>query len=422
MGKPRKIALETATARAKLTPRKASYFVRVAPHIALGYRRNQSGFGTWSVRFADGSASGWLKAFGTADDKEPANNNSVFSYDQALVQARKLARGEADADSEMAATGFAPINLDGALTAYAADLKARGSSTYNASGLRKHLSSALLARPVALLNAKELRAWRDGLLNKGLQPSSVVRYCKSLRAALNLTASHDKRIQNGDAWEAGLEALPDSTVARNVILDDMTVSRFVDGAYAHSQKLGELVDVLAVTGTRPSQAARLLVEDLHGGPKPRLTVPKSAKGGSKNRAARRHERVSVPITAALAAKLMQAAKGRPADAPLLLQNNGQPWSDRPSDDYREEVREVIKGIGRDPDELTLYAMRHSSIVRQLLRNVPIRLVAALHDTSVAQIERTYSKYIADHSDDISRAALLHQEPVPVGDNVIQLAS
>ena len=46
MAKPRKIALETPTARAKLTPRKASYFVRVAPHIALGYRRNQSGFGT----------------------------------------------------------------------------------------------------------------------------------------------------------------------------------------------------------------------------------------------------------------------------------------------------------------------------------------------------------------------------------------
>ena len=45
----------------------------------------------------------------------------MFSYDQALIQARKLARGEADADTEAAATGFAPINLDGALTAYAAD-------------------------------------------------------------------------------------------------------------------------------------------------------------------------------------------------------------------------------------------------------------------------------------------------------------
>jgi hypothetical protein len=93
MPKPRKITLESATARAKLTPRKASYFVRVSPHIALGYRRNASGLGTWSVRFADGSASGWLRKFGTADDLEPADDKQVFNYDQALKQARKLTRG-----------------------------------------------------------------------------------------------------------------------------------------------------------------------------------------------------------------------------------------------------------------------------------------------------------------------------------------
>ena len=109
----------------------------------------------------------------------------MFNYDQALVQARKLARGEANADTATAATGFAPITLGEALDAYEADLKARGGSVYNASGPRGHLSPQLLAKPVALLDAKELRKWRDGLLGKGLQPSSVVRYCKSLRTALS---------------------------------------------------------------------------------------------------------------------------------------------------------------------------------------------------------------------------------------------
>ena len=415
MPKPRKIVLETPTARAKLTPRKASYFVRVAPYIALGYRRNHSGFGTWSVRFADGSASGWLKKFGTADDLEPANNASVFNYDQALAQARKLARGEAQADTGTAVTGFAPATIDQALIDYQRDLEARGGSIYNASGLRGHLSSQLLAKPVALLDARELRKWRDGLLDKGLQPSSVVRYCKSLRAALNLAASHDRRIQNADAWEAGLESLPDATVARNVILCDRDVSRFVAASYDLDARLGLYVDVLATTGARPSQVARLLVEDLHGGSKPRLTMPRSAKGGSKNRAARKHERISVPITPALAAKLKQAAKGRPSDAPLLLQGNGLPWGG--SDDYREDVAGIVKALKLDA-RATLYALRHSSIVRALLRGLPIRLVAASHDTSVQQVETTYSKYITDHSDDISRAALLHHEPV--ADNVAAL--
>jgi hypothetical protein len=40
------------------------------------------------------------------------------------------------------------------------------------------------------------------------------------------------------------------------------------------------------------------------------------------------------------------------------------------------------------------------------------------DTSVGQIERKY--YITDHSDGISRAALLQHEPPPAGDNVVAL--
>ena len=60
----------------------------------------------------------------------------------------------------------------------------------------------------------------------------------------------------------------------------------------------------------------------------------------------------------------------------------------------------------DPHEVTLYALRHSSIVRDLLANVPVRIVATKHDTSIAMIERNYSKYIADHADVLSRRAML----------------
>ena len=80
----------------------------------------------------------------------------------------------------------------------------------------------------------------------------------------------------------------------------------------------------------------------------------------------------------------------------------------------------LTAIGEDPDVVTLYALRHSNIVRMLLQNIPIRLIAALHNTSVGQIERNYSRHIVEHdSDSISRAALL-SEPAPVGDNVVAL--
>ena len=83
------------------------------------------------------------------------------------------------------------------------------------------------------------------------------------------------------------------------------------------------------------------------------------------------------------------------------------------------MREVVKAIGEDPDTVTLYALRHSSIVRMLLKNIPIRLIAALHNTSVGQIERNYSRHITEHhSDDLTRIGLL-SEPTPVG-NVVPL--
>jgi len=64
----------------------------------------------------------------------------VFNYDQTMRQARKLARGEADAETDTAATGFAPVTLDAALTDYQRDLEVQGGSIYNASGLRRQLS------------------------------------------------------------------------------------------------------------------------------------------------------------------------------------------------------------------------------------------------------------------------------------------
>ena len=65
-------------------------------------------------------------------------------------------------------------------------------------------------------------------------------------------------------------------------------------------------------------------------------------------------------------------------------------------------------------------LRHSSVVRQLIAGVPIRVVAVNHDTSIAMLEKTYSRYIGDHSDVLVRRALLQMEQ-PVGANVVPLA-
>ena len=127
----------------------------------------------------------------------------------------------------------------------------------------------------------------------------------------------------------------------------------------------------------------------------------------------------MPITVQLAARLREAAKGRADDAPLLLQGDGSPWPTILAQVIIARSSKIVAAIGADPDA-TMYALRHSSIVRMLKVNVPIRLVASLHNTSTKMIEKHYSKYITEHSDDISRHALLHHEP-PAADNVVALA-
>jgi integrase len=273
---------------------------------------------------------------------------------------------------------------------------------------------------VALLTSTEMKNWRDGLLGT-MAPSTINRVCRCLCAALVQAAQSDKRIQNRDAWETGLAGLPNAQEARNVVLSDDKVLEFVAAAYALDHQLGLLTDTLAITGARPSQAARLRVEDLHDHPlRPKLMMPKSAKGGGRNRSAKKIERYSVPITAALARRLKVAAKGRADDAPLLPQSDGRPWDKNPGQNYHRQIDAVVTAIGLDPADVTMYCLRHSSIVRMLLRNIPIRLVASLHNTSVAMIEKHYSKYITEHSDEVSRLALLQPES-EVRENVVALA-
>jgi len=106
---------------------------------------------------------------------------------------------------------------------------------------------------------------------------------------------------------------------------------------------------------------------------------------------------------------------------LLLRSNGERWGHGRSRHHRNDMRAVVEAAGLDPDVVTLYALRHSSIVRQLLSNVPIRIVATLHDTSVKMIERTYSKHIAEHTDAIARRALLDTAQTPPAGNIVPMA-
>ncbi len=232
---------------------------------------------------------------------------------------------------------------------------------------------------------------------------------------VTVAASLDDRITNRNAFRSGLKGLPGGKNARRVVLPDADVLRLVEAAYQEDRAFGVLVEVLAQTGARVSQAARLRCADLQADrADPRLMMPTSYKGrGEKDK-----QQVPVPITGALAALLAELKGDRPDYAPLLRKSDGSRWLEINKSEHWNLFRAVAERAGFDPDVITSYALRHSSICRALLNGVPVSVVAKLHDTSSDEIEAHYAAYILDVAGDVlSRKGLL-RPGAPTTDNVV----
>jgi hypothetical protein len=400
MARPiRSSGLETPTARGRLDVRRKPYTVQLAPGIHLAYRRNK-GAGVWSVKTPL-----WLKKFAVSDDIESSNGETVLDYFEAQDRARKLARGtEGDADKL--------VNVGEALDAYETDLAARGGSKHNAISVRNHCSPALLAKVVALLGDTELRDWRNGLVAKGLKLSSANRIGKSMKAALALAARRDrKRVTNVAAWKDGLKpqkAKGSNAPPRdNYYRSDAVILAIVRECYvAEKPDYAALIETLAGTGARESQILKLWPADiLDDDPDaPHLMIWCSDKGKDRD-----PEQRKVEITPKLAQMLRARAIARGPGRPLF----DKIWN------VSKRFDVVLKRLGLDNQKLSPYLLRHSSIIRQIRNGRHLRFIAFDHDTSTAEIERTYARYL-DTAKDSARKGLL-DDAAPMLDNVVSLA-
>ena len=266
MARKIKSPLDNRSARLALPIRRKPHaWTTVAPGVGLGYRRNQS-INAWVVRVANGRGQYWTANLaGIPDDFEAADGDAVLDYFQACERARAMGRGKSDGASR-------PASWAAALDAYENDLRARDGSALNASRVRGHLTPTLLNKPVALLTAAELRRWRDDLLGQGLKPATVRRTLAAAKASLNLVANLDPRVTGRSPWNTGLSGIASTHATVSRIVDDTTVIALVAGAYDLDPAFGLFIDVLASTGARTSQAARLLVADLQDGTAPRLML------------------------------------------------------------------------------------------------------------------------------------------------------
>jgi integrase len=427
--------LTTKEARAGLPA--GEYFRGLDEGVHLMYKKGKRG-GTWFVRWRHTNGSYHRLPVGIADDNLKTGTIDFYS---ASKKARAIVE-KVRQDAIQATDPGPALTISAGVETYIAARDAResrrsGRQKRSDAGqrLRRYVlgqpargrqpampAASLAAIELQSLSEADLRSWRDGL-PATMKATTHQRLINDLKAALNgvyganrksLPPTLPETIRHGLRSPDADEAEP---IARdNQILPDADVGRIVRAAREIDQAEGwegdlfRLVLVLAASGSRFSQVARMRVSDCQIAAC-RLMVPGSRKGrGSKPHT------ITVPVGRDVMDELVPVTTGRSPDAPLLerwrhVQSRGSIDWHRDSRGKWTSAAELVRPWRSIREraglpELIPYALRHSSIVRGIRANLPVRLVAALHDTSVKMIEQHYSRWITDGLEDLARVAVV----------------
>ncbi|MER8464198.1 tyrosine-type recombinase/integrase [Mesorhizobium sp. M1396] len=441
--------ITTPNARATLSV--GVHWRGIDPEVHLGYRKGKRG-GVWLVRWRSGA--GYKQApVGTADDK--GSTKGGLTYETAGKAARlhvEAQRLQAETDAKGPA-----LKVKGAVEVYVGTRNARESrraGRAKRSDAGQRLGRYVLGEgergdqetipspsPLAdvdlyVLGESDLLTWRAGL-PATMKATTRQRLINDLKAALNAAygANRDKLPATlpGTIKQGFRAAVADegTAVARdNQILPDADIGRVlraareVDAEQGWEGDLFRLVLVLAATGARLSQVARMSVADCQIS-QSRLMVPTSRKGrGAKS------GMITVPVGRDVVDELVPVTAKRSPDAVLLerWRHEQAPgkieWQRAGRGSWRSSAElarpwQAIRDRAGLPDVIP-YALRHSSIVKGIRANLPIRLVAALHDTSTAMIERHYSKWITSGLEELARSAIVPLVPHNGDSQIVRL--
>jgi integrase len=281
--------LTTRTARTKLA--KGAHWRAIDPDTHLGYRKSARG-GRWLVRWYKGEQAYAQATLATADDEMAADGADVLDFAQA--RARAKAHVDQQRAIDRASAGGPAATTQDAINDYLKMRETREDAANGAgrkrdarSRLTLHVSSTPLAsKALHALNRSDLQAWLVALPDP-LRTGTIRRLTNDLKAALNqagrqhrdhLPADFAATVREGLHIEEGEAAAP-----RRQVLPDADIRRIIAAAWEVDREdrwegdLARMVLILAATGARFSQAARLRVVDIQVADG-RVMMPVSRKG------------------------------------------------------------------------------------------------------------------------------------------------
>jgi integrase len=394
--------ISNVTDREKLKPRREPYWQKISKGCYVGYRKmTAGGDGTWLARcLPDGEKKQSYSPLGEFSDL-----SDYKRFDAAQEAARKwfmhIGKGgsnEAVTIKEVCIRYVEQLNEKGK-SATAEELQARHASgkapelnpiakdtqrRFNAYVLN---NAKLATTQLQKLTPDMLAKWRRELArtptksgpNRGGERSnsSLNRDMTCFRSALNL-ALKDGLCTSDFAWREKLKQIEDADNKRDVYLD---LSQRKALAAKAPADLALLIQALSLLPVRPGALAQLKVGDYDR----RL---KTLRIGKDKTGART---IALPDnTAKFFANLCTS---RMPNLPLLKREDGKAWD---KDSWKKPIKAAVKATGL-PENITLYALRHSTITDLVHGGLDLLTVGQVSGTSQRMIEKHYGHLVSEQS-------------------------
>lgn len=427
--------IDTPAKRHKLPIAKKPAWERLAPGVFLGYRKS-SDARKWLVRYRDpdapkGASNPYkVQVFADADDAHIDDGKSI-NFRQASAEALKLAEAVTRLPS---AKGEPPLTVRRAVEEYIAVRNARDRRNKDREDIRSDADTRLSRNVLSdkdLCDTKLKNTTPEQLLkwlnNLQLKAATKKRLAGDFKAALRQASERYAKFLP-PTWKTEISSAltvkndePNSRDIQVLSVDQikaaLCAAKEVDEAENWGGDLYRLMVALASTGARFSQVVRIKRKDAF--PQTRvdgvettnckIMVPRSRKGrGGKIEPATKWTVTTTDFAVLTSGPdtdpdgpLLQRWKNEEVSPTVWQRGNRAAWYH--ASELTRPWQQIVKRAGL-PKHTVPYAFRHSSIVQKLKAGVPVTIVAALHDTSPAMVQKHYAAFIVDASDDMIAAA------------------
>ncbi|WP_168793654.1 tyrosine-type recombinase/integrase [Paraburkholderia aromaticivorans] len=373
-------SIKTKTSRAKLTARREPYFEAIRKGVFVGFRKLESGAGTWIGRYrlADGKQT--FKSFG--DD--------LAEFDDARKAVEKWAEALDGGVQNKSTT------VSDACEAYVKKLLVDNSpaSSKDADYRFKRLvyGHRFGTLDLSKLRAFEVEGWRNGQLDAddpddeesyNRAKDSANRNLASLKAALNY-ALKCQLTATDTGWK-GVNKFPKVGARREGLL---TVTQRRALLEAMPIEMRALSTALLMTGARPGEVANANASDYD-----RNTGRLWLDGKTGRR--------EVPLSTAARGFFDEQSKDKIGNAPLLTNAFASRWT---AAQWGKAFREA-RDAASLPDAV-LYCMRHTYISEAIAQGIDVFTVAKLTGTSVAIIQSNYGALTDNIVERLDRVAVM----------------